>query len=227
MSEKIELLLKARAHWRSDDERKTRKMYKRFDEVEHESHNVRDFVEKDLTPIITLLLEQVNLQMAAEEQDLYDRDKVALYGAQTGSTQIISPRAQDLPQDQLCSELDSHSKHLISINDSQSSLHVKQTVASAGKQRRDPKPTVVKMDNECISCSGDVNKVTKLFKLACLGYRSQPISYRNANQITRDKFLMLRKFLVGQAMFVVRESERLQTLKMSPKRVFDDTFVHF
>ena len=65
------------------------------------------------------------------------------------------------------------------------------------------------MDNECISCSGDINKVTKLFKIACLGYRSQPISYRNVNKISRQKFLMLRKFLVGQAMLVVRESKRL------------------
>lgn len=66
----------------------------------------------------------------------------------------------------------------------------------------------MKLDTECISHTGDVNKVTKLFKLACIGYQSSDLLYRNV-VIKKDHQIRLRKFLAGQCMFMVKESERL------------------
>ena len=41
-----------------------------------------------------------------------------------------------------------------------------------------------------------MHRVTKLFKVACLGYRASEVEYRGL-KIGRDRFIRLRKFLVG------------------------------
>ena len=38
---------------------------------------------------------------------------------------------------------------------------------------------------------------------------------------------MMRKFLAGQSILIIKSSPYLEKLKLSPRRVFDDISVHF
>lgn len=48
--------------------------------IESGKIELKNHIEQTITPIMICLLEQINMQMAAEEQDYLDRDLVALYG---------------------------------------------------------------------------------------------------------------------------------------------------
>jgi hypothetical protein len=55
---------------------------------------------------------------------------------------------------------------------------------------------LIKLNPECVSHSGDINKVTRLFKLACLGYKHSSISYRGT-MVGKAEMLRVKKFIAG------------------------------
>lgn len=67
MQDRIEILLQARSQWKSDDERKSRKLWDRFDVIEADYFSLKTYIEQTVSPIQTCLLEQVHLQIAADE----------------------------------------------------------------------------------------------------------------------------------------------------------------
>jgi hypothetical protein len=81
MRERIEVLLKARAHWRSDDDRRAQKIFAKLKEVDHDNAQILKHCDECLTPLLINCLEQLNLQIVCEEQDHEDRKTMALYGA--------------------------------------------------------------------------------------------------------------------------------------------------
>jgi hypothetical protein len=83
MDEKIEILLKARARWQSDDQRRAAKLMMRINGVDTDFQLVKKHVDSTLTPLVLCLQELCNMQLIAEEVDSVDRQQIALYGALT------------------------------------------------------------------------------------------------------------------------------------------------
>jgi hypothetical protein len=84
---------------------------------------------------------------------------------------------------------------------------------------------VVQFDQQCLNCSENVAHVSKLFKLACLAYKPNNVTYRDF-EFTREQLFMMRKFLVGQAAQIVLKSTIMQKLKLNSKKLFDDVYLH-
>ena len=57
----MELLLKARAKWRSDDERRNKEIYAAFDRVQKDHRELTFHIDQCITPLMVNLLEQTNL----------------------------------------------------------------------------------------------------------------------------------------------------------------------
>ena len=81
------------------------------------------------------------------------------------------------------------------------------------------------MDQKCLNCSTDVTHLQKLFKIACLAYQPNSVSYRSVD-FTREQMHTMRKFLVGQAAQLILQSKTMKKLGLSSKKVFDDIYLY-
>ena len=93
------------------------------------------------------------------------------------------------------------------------------------QKKKPEKRPIVKLDQKCLNCSQDVEHVAKLFKIACLAYKPTNVRHRGIS-FKRDQLMQVRKFLIGQAGQLVLKSSLMQRMGLSPKKVFDDIYLH-
>ena len=60
-----------------------------------------------------------------------------------------------------------------------------------------PRTGSVKLDENCLSCTGANAQAMQLFKVACISYQPSAVNYR-ANQLSRKKLLSMRRTLVDK-----------------------------
>ena len=60
----------------------------------------------------------------------------------------------------------------------------------------------IRMNRDCLSCSGVPSHTMKMFKMACISYRPSPVTYRR-NNLSRHKLLGMRKTLIDKCEEVI------------------------
>lgn len=89
-------------------------------------------------------------------------------------------------------------------------------------QVRDQLP--VMMNQNCLSCQSsgkDTQLTIRLFKLACLSYKSSEVTYRN-QKMTRENFIACRRDLIDKMTATLPNSTLFKENAMYPRRYFDD-----
>ncbi|CAE7585902.1 HET-E1 [Symbiodinium natans] len=118
--------------------------------------------------VLQPVLESELMQCALEKQDSVDRDRISLMGvkddeltlARTTHTEPQRPRPE------------------CRVTTAPGGMKPSKMDASHGLPQAQ-KP-VVRVDNRCVSCSGQAPLVLAAFKMACLHYAPSPIDYRGA-----------------------------------------------
>ncbi|CAE7227547.1 unnamed protein product [Symbiodinium sp. CCMP2592] len=121
--------------------------------------------------VLQPVLESELMQCALEKQDAVDRDRISLMGvkddertlARTTHTEPQQPRPE-------C--------RVKTAPGGMKPSNTSNTDANHGLAQAQ-KP-VVRVDNRCVSCSGQAPLVLAAFKMACLHYAPSPIDYRGA-----------------------------------------------
>lgn len=67
MHDRIEVLLQARKKWRSDDDCRAQKIFAKLEEVTKDNRGIMRHMDTTLTPLVVNCVEQLNMQIAAEE----------------------------------------------------------------------------------------------------------------------------------------------------------------
>jgi len=75
-----------------------------------------------------------------------------------------------------------------------------------------------------MSCTNEKQRITKLFKVACLAYQSGQVEYRG-QRFSKQQTFELRKLLAGNCISLIKGSLRFSDLALTPKRIFDDIVV--
>ena len=84
-----------------------------------------------------------------------------------------------------------------SVEDQSTQLSVgRATTGNWTKRKHAQRP--VKFDQRCLNCSEDQQQLAKLFKIACLAYHPNTVTYRRQD-FAREQLFTMRKYLVGQA----------------------------
>ena len=67
----------------------------------------------------------------------------------------------------------------------------------AGTVKETMSKSAIKVNNNCINCSGNASFIKKAFKIACIGYGSSMVSFKNQSY-TRAQLLKMQMELVSR-----------------------------
>lgn len=80
----------------------------------------------------------------------------------------------------------------------------------------------INFDKGCLSCRGEPAHTVKMFKMACLSYKPNPVSYRE-NHLSRKKLLSMRKTLIDKCEEVIGGHQWAgNDTNMRPSKLFND-----
>lgn len=142
--------------------------------------------------VMQMLLESDLMQCSMEMQDTIDRRKIALLGLKDDDT-MLGRTTQSEPQ-RPRPECRAKSSNVL-VNSKQQGL------PRAGKgslSARNPQEPVVRVDQRCLSCSGQAPLVLSAFKLACLQYAPSAVEH-DGSQYDRGELLQQRHNLLQGA----------------------------
>merc|ERR1712137_1015028 len=143
-----------------------------------------------LYKVMLLMLESDFMQCSLELQDAVDRKRIALMGAKEDET-VFTRSHQMEPQKP---RPEHRSKSLPTVP----SNFKRRNAPSTAPIARNPQEPVVRIDNRCLSCSGQAPLVLSAFKMACLQYTPSPVEH-SGKQHDRGDLLQRRCMLLQQA----------------------------
>lgn len=135
--------------------------------------------------ILELVLESDNRQCSVELQDSSDRKKISLMGVKDDET-LLARTSHTEPQ---------RPRPECRVRTAPGGTKVRSGSQTA---RHHPQEPVVRVDNRCLSCSGQAPMVLSAFKMACLQYTSSPVPF-NGTTRDREELLLERSGLLDKA----------------------------
>jgi hypothetical protein len=127
-------------------------------------------------------VELSKMQIMAEDQDEKDKDSISLLGGKDGgakSSQPLSTTNANAAPKMFTGNAQTNQSNIEEFNNKK----------KAAKK-------IAGIDPKCLSCSGQASSLLQTFKLACIAYAPNAVSYRNID-FKRTKLLAMRKFLVN------------------------------
>jgi len=183
--EEVEELNRRRKSDKSSADNELKALKKRLGGVFENSDNVLRGIEHIYT-IVRTMLESDLMQCSLEMQDSIDKKKIALLGVKDDETTLSRTYMQE-PQRP---RPECRGKAQVGYP-----KHGRGGQADGGAKAKDP---VVRVDNRCLSCSGQAPLVLSAFKMACLQYSPSPVEH-GGNQHDRGDLLSQRHYLLQGA----------------------------
>lgn len=142
-----------------------------------------------LNSVLNLVLESSLVACALERQDSYDREKISLIGVKDDET-TLSRSTHAEPQ---------RPRPECRVSSAPGGPKTTgQLRGGPGHRSRSIDKPVIRVDNRCVSCSGQAPLVLAAFKMACLHYAPSPVEHAG-QQHDRWELLGLRQKLLSEA----------------------------
>lgn len=143
-----------------------------------------------LYKVMLLMLESDFMQCSLELQDAVDRKRIALMGAKEDET--VFTRSHQMEPQRPRPEHRSKSLPIVPSN------FKRRNAPNTAPVTRNPQEPVVRVDNRCLSCSGQAPLVLSAFKMACLQYMPSPVEH-NGKHHDRNELLDIRYEVLSEA----------------------------
>lgn len=176
--EEVEELNRRRKSDKSSADNELKALKKRLGGVFENSDTVLRGIEH-IYSIVRAMLESDLIGCSLELQDSIDRKKIALLGVKDDEAALSRTYGQETQRPR-------------------PECRGKAQVGYPNKKGGSAKEPVVRVDNRCLSCSGQAPLVLSAFKMACLQYSPSPVEH-SGNQYERGDLLSQRHALLEGA----------------------------
>merc|ERR1719265_855561 len=142
-----------------------------------------------------MMLESDFMSASLEIQENEDRRRIALMGVKDDETMLVRSHQTDpqRPRPECRATSAPGGCKPATKGHLRGGLKEKERVAASN-----PQEPVIRVDNRCLSCSGQAPLVLSAFKMACLQYAPAPVIH-NGFQHDRGELLQSRHILLGKA----------------------------
>mmetsp|Transcript_86033 Transcript_86033/g.216574 ORF Transcript_86033/g.216574 Transcript_86033/m.216574 type:complete len:593 (+) Transcript_86033:132-1910(+) len=185
--EEVEELNRRRKSDKSSADNELKALKKRLSGVFENSDTVLRGIEH-IYSIVRAMLDSDLIQCSLEMQDSIDRKKIALLGVKDDETSLSRTYMQEPQRPR------PECRTKAQVGYPRHGAH-KGGAAEGGAKSKDP---VVRVDNRCLSCSGQAPLVLSAFKMACLQYSPSPVEH-GGSQYDRGDLLFQRHSLLEGA----------------------------
>lgn len=166
---------------------------------------------ENLWKVLTMILEGERVQNALELQDSLDRKRIALMGVKDDELSLNRSYGTTPQQPR---------PEVRQLRTSGTSASPRATTAPSGAKPKTGKQNqpIVKIDNRCLSCSGQAPLVMAAFKMACLQYQPSKVEYQE-QAYDRQELLQHRHTLLSNAAYALRTGPAPE----AAKEILDNT----
>jgi len=185
--EEVEELNRRRKRDKTSNDNELKALKKRLGGVFDNSDQVLRAIEH-IYNVIQVMLESEFMQSSIEIQDAVDRKRIALMGVKDDETMLVRSH-QTEPQ---------RPRPECRARATSAPGGPKPAGGARGAKSVNPQEPVVRVDNRCLSCSGQAPLVLSAFKMACLQYAPSPVDH-DGRPFDRGELLDQRQRLLKRA----------------------------
>lgn len=217
--EEVEELNKRRKRDKSSMDNELKALKKRLGGVFDNSDTVLRGIEH-MYSVMQLILKSDLMSCSVDLQDTIDRKRIALMGVKDDET-LLSRTTQSEPQRP---RPECRSKSSGKLQNG--TLRGTAGCVDCGNQREEARKPVVRVDNRCLSCSGQAPLVLTAFKMACLQYSPSPVEHQGTTH-DRDVLIQQRYDLLQNAQQALEQHPTTKGVGTTTDPQDMDTFVAF
>lgn len=142
--------------------------------------------------VLKMILDSLMIGQLLERQEVEDRKQIGLFGLRkTGQfLNTHEPRSNG-----------EGAKEEASTEEDTENVQQIPTVTNSGEY--DPK--ILKVDRNCLTCSGNPSQVIQQLKLACLSFTSSPINYQD-KKYEVSEMLRVKANVLAECQRVIRDN---------------------
>eukprot|EP00971_Amphidinium_carterae_P062200 1231046-Amphidinium_carterae.1 len=160
-------------------------------------------VSKWTSGVLELLVDSELMQTALELQDAMDRKRIALMGVREDETMLVRSNQTEpqKPRPEVRSRSACSDRRPVSQLTNATATTAATETSMSGRYGQE---AVVRVDNRCLSCSGQSPLVLTAFKMACLQYTPSPVEHegrcydRSSLVQERQRLLMRARSAMAQ-----------------------------